>query len=149
MTSPAATVNVTFDSVDCTDLNGIFLHRIVAGGPGTLPEVDGKDDALLGADGMFARNRRKRTRRIELRGWVRGVGSSEATDRDDYWANREALEALFDPTATATLRVDTGAAAYTITARPLPSPVYDEAAPSFAEVSVVLESTVPDWTIGT
>lgn len=146
MTSPAATVNITYDGTDVTDLTGIFLHSVVRGGPGTTPQVSGRDDQVPGTSGVFVRNRQARTRTIELRGWVRGVASSEATDRDDYWANRTTLEALFDPTDTATLSIDTGTETYTITARPIPTPEYDEAAPSFAYVSIVLESTVPDWT---
>lgn len=92
MTSAAATVNVTFGGSDYTDIDGIFLNSIIRGGPGELPEVAGRDDEIPGLEGVFVRNRIGRTRTIELRGWVRGVASTEATDRDDYWANREALE---------------------------------------------------------
>lgn len=145
MTSAAATVNVTFGGSDYTDIDGIFLNSIIRGGPGELPEVAGRDDEIPGLEGVFVRNRIGRTRTIELRGWVRGVASTEATDRDDYWANREALEAAFDPRTTATLVVDTGAASYSIVARPV-SVDFNEMVPSFAEVSVVLQSTVPDWT---
>lgn len=148
MSSPAAEVNVTFAATDCTDLNGIFLHRLLQGGPGTLPEVAGRDDPLPGADGMFVRNRRIRRRTIALSGFVRGVATSETTDRDDYWTNRSALETLFDPTVTGTLRVDTGAAAYTIAARPMTIEI-NEVLPSFAYAVVTLESVVPDWTEGT
>ena len=148
MTSPAATVNVTYDGTDVTDLTGIFLCQVVRGGPGEGPTVSGKDQTVPGAEGVFVRNRKKRTRTIELRGWVRGIASSESTDRNDYWDNRAALEALFDPTDTATLVIDTGAATFSITARPMPSPKFDEVVPSFAYVSVVLESTEPDWTEG-
>lgn len=145
MTSAAAAVNVTYAGTDVTDMDGICLYAVVRGGPGEAPEVAGSDDELPGADGIFVRNRRKRTRTIELRGHVRGVASTEATDRDDYWANRVALEALFSVVTTGTLTIDTGAVTKSIVARPLPSPKYDERGPSFAYVSVVLESTVPDW----
>ncbi len=145
MTSAAATANITWASSDYTDIDGIFLHRIVRGGPGELPAVAGVDDEIPGAEGVFVRNRIGRTRTIELRGWVRGIASTEATDRDDYWNNREALEAAFDPRTTGTLAVDTGANSYSIVARPV-TVDFNELMPSFAEVSIVLQSTVPDWT---
>ncbi len=144
MTSAVATVNVTWDSADFTDLNGIFLHSIVRGGPGTLTEVAGRDDEIPGAEGVFTRNRVGRTRTIELRGWVRGVASSESTDRDDYWANRAALATAFNPRNVETLAVDTGGVTYSIDARPI-SVEFNEVMPSFAYVSIVLQSTEPDW----
>lgn len=147
MTSPAATANITWASTDYTDFTGIFLHQIVRGGPGELTSVAGTDDEIPGAEGVFVRNRIGRTRTIEVRGWVRGVATTEASDRDDYWNNREALEAAFDPRDTGTLGADTGSNSYTIVARPI-SVDFNERTPSFAEVSIVLQSTVPDWTAG-
>lgn len=144
MTSPAATVNITWDSADVTVIDGIFLHSIVRGGPGTLTTVAGQDDEIPGVEGVFVRNRIGRTRTIEIRGWVRGVASSESTDRDDYWDNRAALVAAFDPRTVATLTVDTGTTAYSIDARPI-SVEFNEVLPSFAYVSIVLQSTEPDW----
>ena len=146
MTSTAANVNVTYESTDVTDLNGIFLHRVLQGGPGTLPDVSGTDDHIPGAEGVFARNRQPRTRTIAVSGFVRGVSTDEASDRDDYWANRVAMEALFDRTAVGTLRIDTGSIAYTIEARPMTIDP-NEILPSFAYVVVTFESTEPDWTV--
>lgn len=145
MTSTAAPVNVTFGGTDYTDFNGIFLYAVIRGGPGTLTDVAGSDDEVPGAEGVFVRNRIGRTRTIELRGWVRGVSTTETTDRDAYWAKRAALQTAFNPRLTASLVVDTGATSYTIVARPM-SVDFDEQVPSFAEVSIVLQSTVPDWT---
>lgn len=146
MTSTAAPVNVTYDSVDYTDIDGIFLYQIRRGGPGELPEVSGVDDVIPGADGVFPRNRRKRTRTIELFGWVRGIASSESTDRDDYWANRVALETAFTPALTTgkVLAIDTGSASKSIDVKPV-AVDFNEIHPSFAEVSIVLVSTEPDW----
>lgn len=144
MTSAAAPVNITFGGTDYTILSGIFLYRCLRGGPGTLPEVAGRDDEIPRAEGIFVRNRVGRTRTIELWGFVRGVSTTEATDRDAYWANRAALQTAFNPRSTASLVIDTGAVSYTITARPL-NVDYNEVLPSFAEVSIVLQSTGPDW----
>lgn len=144
MTSAAAAVNVTIDGTDCTDIDGIFLNSIRRGGPGTLPDVIGDDETIPGATGVFVLNRVKINRTIELEGWVRGIATTEATDRDDYWANRVALETLMNRTDTMDLVVDLGAVTKTITVRP-EAVTFDEQLPSFAYVVVVFISTEPDW----
>ena len=144
MTSAAAAVNVTILGTDCTDLDGIFINEITRGGPGMLPEVIGEDETVPGAEGVFVLNRVKINRTIEFRGWVRGVSTTEASDRDDYWANRVALEVLMDRTTTGTLTIDTGGVSKSITVRP-DSVTFDEQLPSFAYVALVFVSTEPDW----
>jgi hypothetical protein len=147
MTSPVAVMDLSFNSTDITDLDGIMLERIEQGGPGTLPTVAGSDDPLPGADGVFPRNRRKRTRQIELRGHVFGTGVGIAAQVSDYWDNREALETLFNPTVRANLvAVLRNGNTATIEAWPI-SVDFSQIAPMTAQVSVVLVSTDPDWTI--
>ncbi len=145
MTSPVAVTDLTFSATDITDLTGIMLERIDRGGPGTLATVAGSDDPLPGADGVFPRNRRKRTRMIELAGYVFGVGTDAEDQIADFWNNRVALEALFTPSTrddiTATLR---NGSTYRIEAWPV-TVDYGPMAPSMASVSIVLESTEADW----
>ena len=146
MTSAVAVVGLTFDSHDLADIDGIFLD-LYKGGPGETAEVRGRDDVIPAAVGLLARNRVKQRRVIELRGFVRGTGSDETAQRTDYWDNRQTLEGWFDPTATANLVATLpGGAEFTIAARPLPGIVYGQVVPSFATVSIVLESVDPDWT---
>ncbi len=149
MTSAVATADFSFGGTDITDLDGIILDRFERGGPGELPITDGKDDPVPGADGVFVRNRRKRTRTIELKGWVFGTGSTVTDQIKDYWDNRESVESIFAPDdhddLVALLRNGRTA---TIDAWPV-SIDFDQRAPMAARVSIVLLSTEPDWTIET
>lgn len=147
MTTPVAVADISFNGTDISDLTGIMFERIEQGGPGTLPSVAGTDDPLPGADGVFPRNRRKRTRIIEIRGWVFGDGASAAAQVDDYWDNRIAVETLFNPTARDDL-VAVLRNGYTATIEAWPVSVdFNQVAPQMAEVSVVLQSVDPDWTL--
>lgn len=147
MSSPVAVADLSFAGTDISDIDGIMFDRIEQGGPGTIPVVDGSDDPVPGADGVFVRNRRKRTRTIELRGTVFGSGVGATAQVADYWDNREALEALFDPSVHADLvAVLRNGNTATIDAWPI-TVDFNPVAPMVAEVSVVLVSTVPDWTV--
>lgn len=147
MTSAAATVTLTYDSQDIQDIDGIFLD-LHKGGPGEIADIRGIDDIIPGLDGRTVRNRRVDKRTIELRGFVRGTGSDEAAQREDYWDNRIALAALFDPTEVNNLVATLpGGLEYTISARTQPPFVLNQRVPSFAEVSIVLESVDPDWVL--
>lgn len=135
----------TIAGTDVADVDGIFLQPTL-GMPGTLPGVRGEDNVAPGQPGRFVRNRVGDVRRIEYAGHVRGVATTEATDRADYWANRIALEALADPRTTVELRVTLGGTVYAITAWPIES-AFDEQVPSFAYAYLVFESTTPDWEV--
>jgi hypothetical protein len=147
VTSQAATADFSFNNTDISDIEGVMIDRFVRGGPGELPTTAGEDDPVPGADGVFVRNRRKRTRTIELKGWVFGTGSGIAAQIDDYWDNREAIEALFTPNAHADLEaiLRNGRTA-TIDCWPV-TVDFEQEAPMAARVSIVLLSTEPDWTV--
>lgn len=145
MTSAVAVVVLTYRGHDIQDIDGIFLD-LYAGGPGEIAEVRGVSQVIPGADGMLARNRNVQRRRIELRGFCRGIASSETTDRGDYWDNRITLADWFHPEQMGTLSATLpNGEVWTIEARTLPPIVYDQEVPSFARVSVVLESVDPHW----
>jgi hypothetical protein len=145
MTSPAAVVTLTYRTNDVQDIDGIFLE-IVRGGPGEVAEVRGVDHLIPGLTGMRAGNRKLNRRVIELRGFVRGDGATEAAQRDDYWDNRIILAGWFDPTVTGALLATLPAGnQFTIQARTLPPILFDQRAPSFASVGIQLESITPDW----
>ena len=136
---------ISFRGTALTDHEGIFFDRIIRGGPGTTAAVRGTDDVIPGAEGRFARNRVKDIRTIEIAGWITGAGSTVLLRATDYWANRAAAEALFDPTIVGELEVTVPGATFTINARALPSPLYREIDPTHAEASVEFESVDPDW----
>lgn len=143
----ALLVQITYDGTPMTDPDGIYLHTIVRGGPGTTPSVKGIDDAIPGADGFFLRNRRKERRIIEARGWIAGVGAGDAVAASDYWDNRVALESLLDPTSTGTLEVTLpNGDSYSITARPLPMDGMSDISTISAEIAVQWETVADvDW----
>lgn len=147
MSSPVAVADLSFDGTDITDITGIIFDRIIRGGPGEIPTTSGRDDPVPGADGVFVRNRRKRTRTIELRGYVFGAGSTTTDQLDDMWDNRESVEALFTPDAHADLvAVLRNGRTATIDCWPV-TVDFTQVAPMLAEVSVVLLSTEADWTV--
>lgn len=148
MTTEAAPVTLTYDSTDIQDLDGIFLE-IIRGAPGEPAEVRGRDDVALGRDGRVARNRRRDVRIIELSGWVKGTGSDEEDQREDYWDNRLALEALFSTGTTDVLQATLpNGDTYTINTRCRPPMLFRQIVPAFATVSIELESVDPDWEPG-
>jgi hypothetical protein len=148
VTTAVAPVTLTYDGTDIQDLEGIFLE-IIRGAPGEPAEIRGRDDVALGRDGRVARNRRKDRRVIELVGWVKGTGATEATQRGDYWDNRITLEGVFDSTATAVLSATLPSGdVYTISCRLNPPILYNQVVPAYATVSLELESVDPDWTLG-
>lgn len=145
MTTSAAPVTLTYDATDIQDLDGIFLE-IIRGAPGEPAEIRGRNDIAPGVDGQVIRNRRPDRRTIELSGWVKGTGANEAAQRSDYWTNRLALEALFSALDTASLWATLpNGSTYAITCRLRPPILYRQVAPSFATVSLELESVDPDW----
>jgi hypothetical protein len=149
MTSNAAPVNWTVDGTDMVDIDGVCLHTLVRGGPGETAQTRGEADVIPGLPGMAVRLWEVERRVIEFSGFVRGTGSDEAAQRDDYWDNRIALATTLDPTELVHIVITLpGGAVYSIDARPLPPIGYNQRVPSFAECSVEFESFDPDWTSG-
>lgn len=146
MTTSVATMGLTFNGTDLGDLTGTVIDRIMYGGPDEPSSVRGRDDIALGRRGRVARNRRRDFRRIELRGWVTGVGSTAADQAADYWDNRVALGTLMSLTDIQTLAATLlNGDTYTIEARLVEPPSYDQVAPMLARVSILMESVDPDW----
>lgn len=138
MTSPAV-IALTYAGTDIQDVDGIFLE--ITKGLAEGPDVRGADVIIPGLDGRLARPRRADITKIELHGWVRGVDTDESGDRSDFADNRAAFSALFDPTAAPAdlvASLENGDTA-TISARTLPTILFQNVVPSFAEVNVELE----------
>ena len=147
MSSSAAVIGLTFDGHDVQDLDGIFLEIVRGLNDGV--RARGTDTTVPALAGRIARSRVADGFLIELRGWVRGVSTTEATDRSDFRANVANLRAWFDPTAspaTLTATLEDGSTV-SCSARTLPeNPLFgNQRAPSFAEVSIELESVDADW----
>lgn len=64
-------------------------------------DVRGVDNVAPGIPGRYRRNRVKDHRIIELRGWIRGHGSTASERQLDWAATTTAILALFDPTGAA------------------------------------------------
>lgn len=62
------------------------------------PAVRGKDDVIPGLPGRYRRNRVDDRLIVELRGWVRGEGSTPTERAEDFRASVTALKAVMDPT---------------------------------------------------
>lgn len=147
MTNPVAVIGLSFDSIDIQQNPfGIFLE--IKRGIYEGPEVRGTDTTVPARSGRIARNRIGDRRVIELEGYVSGLGSTEAAQREHFLDLADTIGSLFDPTAMpATLAAamqDGGTR--TIKARTLPTVLWDQIVPSMAKVNIQLEA-VEDWII--
>lgn len=141
-------LGLTYDGEDIQDLNGLFL-QIVSGLYDGL-DVRGQDVTIPYLAGQVARARRRHTRRIMLKGFVRGADPTATTEQDrqmDYSVKARDVETLFDPARLpADLEVtfpDTSRAI--IACRPLnviPTPQVIE---EFTSLDIELLSVSPDW----
>ncbi len=146
MTTNAAAIGLTFHGVDIQDLDGIYLELVR--GVNEVAEVRGVDLVVPSRPGQIKRNRVRHRLPIELRGWIRGVASSEATDRADFVANREVFKALFDPTrepGDLNVTLEDGSTE-DISVRTL-NVIAETIVPTFVRVSVEMESVGLDLTI--
>lgn len=112
--------------------------------------VRGTDTVLPGTAGRTPRNRVRDSGIIEIRGWVRGTGATDALRADDFRDAMETLRALFAPTnAAATLIVglEDATRTATISARPLPETIVGYKPVPAASVSYQLEAIGADWVI--
>lgn len=148
MTTSVAVIGLTFKSTDIQTIGGIFLHTILRGGPGDTSQVRGVDWTVPQLDGRQEGNRVYDYRPITLRGSVAGDGADEAAQRQDFRENCIALADLFNPIDIGELVATLpGGAMYSINARPLPSILYTEVVPAYADpVTIELESLDPNWT---
>lgn len=148
MTNAVAVIGLTYDSTDLQQNPiGIFLE-IPGGIPGIGPSVRGQDIVVPGLTGRIARNRIADFWRIPLVGYVAGTGSTESGLRSSFATLRATLRTLFDPTNDPAPLVATleDGSEWTIQARPMPMPLWENVVPSMARVSYELEA-VEDWTV--
>lgn len=146
-TTIAPVKDLTYGGTDIQDLRGIYLE--IVSGLAEPPSVRGADTVVPGRPGRIRRNRVADTQPIELRGWVCGDGDGEAAQRADFATNRAAFRALFSPTAgdrVLSCTLEDGSTA-TINASALAATIWNQIVPTYAEVSVRLESVDPDWVI--
>lgn len=146
MSNGAATLPLEIDGTDVQqDPIGIFLELVRGLNEG--PSVRGEDDIVPSLEGRIALNRVGDTWRLEVRGWIAGVGATGALQRASYRALASQVRTLFDPRrdpVAVVVSLEDGSVA-TIMARPLPTPLWTEHVPGFlAEVSFELEA-VEDW----
>lgn len=144
MTDPAI-LDVTFDGISVQDTDTLFLE-IVSGLYDGL-DVRGEDVTINYLAGQVPRSRRGHTRRVLLKGFCRGDGSTQDERRLSYRAERENMELLFDVTAMpATLEVTyADLSSRSITARTLNIIATELVPAEVADVSIELLSTDPDW----
>jgi len=144
MTAPAI-IDVTFDGVSVQDTDGLFLEIVLGLYDGL--DVRGDDVTVPYLAGRVPRARRAHTRRILLVGWCRGSGATEDLRRLDYRANRENMELLFALDAMpATLEVTySDLSTRTISARTLNIIPTPQIPAEFADISIELLSTDPNW----
>lgn len=142
----APITGLTYGGTDIQVLDGIYLE-LVKGLEG--PSTRGVDSIVPSLAGRTRRNRKADVTDLELRGWVRGSGSDEAAQRASFAVNRLALTTLFDPTLgdqvlSATLEDGSTATINALRKTPI---VLNQQVPSFAYVSIELDSVDPDWVI--
>lgn len=150
MTLPARSVT-SYGATSLNTFSGAQPRLIfqVVRGLDDSPEVRGKDTVIPGTAGRTARDRVRDVRRIELDGWVFGVGSTDSAQTDDFRDAMETLRTLFDPTASAatlTVALEDGVRSATISCRPVNMLVNYEGLSTGARVNVVLEAIGSDWT---
>lgn len=148
MTSPVATVALTYDAVDIQDLDGIHLQ--ITKGLFEVANVRGTDVVVPGADGRTIRPRRFDRRQILLAGEVRAAGDVPDQDdrRSDYRDNLNTLRTLFDETGTAKDLVATleNGEVWTCPARCVDRIVNEAILSEEAKVSIELEA-LSDWVV--
>jgi hypothetical protein len=148
MTSPLATIGLTYDAEDLQDFDlGIVLH--ITQGLNEAPDVRGKDVLVPGLDGQIPRPRRPHQLRLVLMGDVWGPGADTAARRSAYRVNQRFLRELFsparDPADLVALAED--GSTWTISARPLNTIPVEQVPSEHATISVELLSIDPDWVI--
>ena len=145
MTSAVASIGISYGGTDCQESDlGVFLELVR--GLNEPPSTRGEDTIVPGAAFRIPRSRVADTLTIELRGIVRGEGSTHAAQKSDYRDKMQALRTRFDTTAApadlvATLEDSTTA---TISCRTANVVVTEIVQSLYASVSIELEA-YEDW----
>lgn len=112
-------------------------------------EVRGVDTVIPGATGRTPRNRVADRRVIEIQGWVKGLGATDALRGAGFRSAMEVLRTLFSSTrsaATLVVGVEDNTSTKSISARPLPDVGIDYRRVPAAIVNINLEAVSPTWT---
>lgn len=150
MVSPAVIAG-TYDGEALQQVNGegdLVLYLVPTQGLNDPPEVRGEDWTVPGLDGQQPRPRRPHERRIVLSGFVRGKQADTATSQAFYRARVRYLNDLYDTArlpADLVLELEDGSTA-TISARPLNMIFNERVVSEWADLTVELVSTDPNWT---
>ena len=147
MTNATATLSLLVDGVDVQRADfGIFLE--IKLGFNEPAAARGTDTLVPSLEGRIPRNRVSDVRTIVLSGCVSGSGVTHADEMADFRVNMRTFRDLFNPRLDpyeVQVTDETGAV-WTINARPKEPPLIVEKVQSvYADVSVALESTDPDW----
>jgi hypothetical protein len=150
MASPSGVVleSLTVDSHELMDRSTAGFIVWIRSGLFDGTEPRGRDDTLIGIDGLFQRNRKPSRRGIVLEGFVGGVGAGYDAALSDYYDKRADLEAWFPVDARVTLEAELsdGRTASIVALTLPPGVVADEPVPGACELTIMLESIVPVWT---
>jgi len=149
MTSPIATIALTFDGIDLqrSDLQ-VFLE--IVHGLNETPSVRGTDTIVPGLAGRIEGNRINDVLPITLEGLVRADPTTTTTSAAiaSFRDNMQSIRTLFASNrarANLVATLEDGTTA-TISARPLPGIIANDTVKSeFANVSIELEGS-GDWT---
>jgi hypothetical protein len=149
MTSPIATIALTFDGIDLqrSDLQ-VFLE--IVHGLNETPSVRGTDTIVPGLAGRIEGNRVNDVLPITLEGLVRADPTTTTTSAAiaSFRDNMQSIRTLFASNrarANLVATLEDGTTA-TISARPLPGIIANDTVKSeFANVSIELEGS-GDWT---
>ena len=141
-----AAIGLHYRTVNIQVVTGLFLE--ILNGLDGIAEVRGRDTIVPGLAGRVVRNRIADRWSIELVGFVRGVSTTEATDRSAFRTNVQAMRALFDSTLAPgplVAALEDGHTA-TIQARTL-NIISTLDLPSYRSLSIELESVDAGWVI--
>jgi hypothetical protein len=148
VTSPLASVGLTYDGTDLQPAD-LSFHLQIVKGLNETPQVRGIDVTVPALAGRVEANRINDVLPIVLEGFCRAdpATTTQATARSSYRDKVQVLRALFSPTrarANLVASLEDGTT-ITISARPLPGMIWNELVLSeFALVSIELEG-VGDW----
>lgn len=148
---PLVLFPATYAGTNLVELSSGVPRKVIGliSGLDDTPEVRGSDTVIPGSTGQVPRNRIWDHRRIELAGFIAGVGASNAAQVADIRAILEEFRTLFDPTrssATLSIGLEDGGTA-TIAARPVNMLVPATIDTIRAQVSIVLEAVEGEWDV--
>lgn len=148
MTSPAATVGLTYAATDLQQSDLQWFFQVVKG-LNEPPSVRGVDVTVPALTGRIEGNRKNDVLAIELVGWVRGdpAETTRSNAIASYRDNAQAIRTLFATNRARAELIATleNGSVLSISARPLNAIWTDAVQSEFVNVSIELEG-YDDWT---